>query len=112
MLKSLRVKKNKKIKKPELNNDSLPISNSYKDLKYLSSLCYTKYNGAIESEMNEGTSNSKISPEIKNIQNINEREKGIKYVYNFIKNKNIIYNNNLNYSLRKSKKIKYNISYK
>ena len=110
MLKSLRVKKNKKIKKPELNNDSLPISNSYKDLKYLSSLCYTKYNGAIESEMSEGTSNSKISPEIKNIQNINEREKGIKYVYNFSPNKNFISNSTLDDSLRKSKKLKYSPS--
>ena len=114
MLRTLREEqKRHKIAQPIFNYNNNPISKSYNELKYLSSLCYTNYNGAIITNNSNNTSNSQISPEIrdnnKNILKNNNR----KLNFYFSPKKNFNFSNSpMDDSLRKIKKFTKNNSSK
>ena len=106
MLRTLREEqKRHKIAQPIFNYNNNPISKSYNELKYLSSLCYTNYNGAIITNNSNSTSNSQFSPEIrdnnKNILKNNNRK--LNFFFSPKKHLNIS-NSTMDDSLRKIKK--------
>ena len=105
MLKTLREEqKRSKISKPILNNNNNPISKSYNELKYLSSLCYTNYNGAIITNNSNTTSNSQISSEIRDKKMLKNNNRKLNFFFSPKKNINIS-NSTMDDSLGKIKKV-------